>query len=102
MEIIEEKVILNGVEFSKSELVEIASFITLASDKVTYLLDATGTVEQEINGATRLIPKAQQIRANKTMQKALNAKLFTHAGTDVKTKYIIPTSNLKMAILRYR
>jgi len=98
MEIIEERVRLNGEEFTKSEIREIASFVKLDSDGLTYIVDVNKTLEQEIKGRKVMASITRLIRLSSPMQRALKAKLF-----DSPTKgRVIVKSELRRAISLYK
>jgi hypothetical protein len=93
VEIVEQKVLLKGQAFTKSEIEEISSFFDLASDGVTYTMK-TGNIKQ----GNTLIPIAAAIRNSPAMQKAMQAMLFASPDETV----IIASLDLRPALELYR
>lgn len=86
MEIVAEKVILNGEFFIKTEIEEISSFCILDSDGLTYKLK-TETPYTTI-----------EVRKSKAMQKAMRATLFVSPNGST----VIASPDLRAALELYR
>ncbi len=86
MKILEERIVLAGVEFTRSEMLEIASHIIVGSDHSTFYLNTSGETKQEVKiyGEDKRLVSTQQhvvskinlLRKSKAVQKALAAELF--------------------------
>lgn len=92
MEIVEQKVLLKGQAFTKSEIEEISSFFDLAPDGITYKLKT----EKKLGDV--LVPIAVAIRKSPTMQKAMQALLLSSPDETV----IVASLDLRPALELYR
>jgi len=95
LEVIEERVKVNGVEFTKSELIDIRSFLTLTSGK--YLLNTKAMVDHtfstpdgvdadgkpKFSNVVKKISVSVLIRKSVGMQKALNNDLLTVIANEI-------------------
>ena len=94
MEVIEERIIVCGIEFTKSELEDIAQKIVLGQDGRSYVLDLS---HPPLKGL-EFHPKQKAVRKSKGMQKALKSDLFKAPQMGAITLH----PELLKAVLRYR
>ena len=99
MEIIE-IVKLGNAEFTKDEMVELASYCKLGLDGLNYTLKTDGTYEVEILGKIVELPMTTKLRSSAAVQKAMLANLFL--SPDPANKKLVLADELQQAIRHYK